>query len=267
MSSDAGSRQGCHFGCQARAEAGRQPRQQPIRNFQPHRIRHRRDGRACGPSIRDSTRVFRPGTAAARRTGRRRRPARRRTCVQPSSSSDAATSRRGDCLRIAQPPAQPPASAQHAPDAVRHGAAVARADIAARPEEIVGDGVGGSFRRALDDLQQIDRGGDSRGGGQAGRSGDADRSGTSVTVGWDKRGEYKGRSDTPSDRSWPRQSAPRIAYMVPPRHRAAALVAAALVAAALVIVSRRSHRPEPTGRAATARLRRRQYNPRVPSGS
>ena len=166
-----------HLSHQAGAEAGRQPRQQPVRNFQPHRLRHRGVVQRVPGDARQH-RIFRAGQWLRRElpAGERLRDAGLRPSLQQQR-------RRYQQARrlpgIAQPPAEAPAGAQHAPDAIRHGAPVTGADVAAGAKKIVGDGVGGAFHRAFDDLQQIDRGRDARGGGQAGRPGEAGTSGTS----------------------------------------------------------------------------------------
>ena len=82
---------------------------------------------------------------------------------------------------VAQPPSQAPARPQHAPDALGHGSAVTGADKAARPEEVVGHGVGGTFRSAFDDLKQVDDSGDPGGGSHNGKPGNAGRSSKAVT--------------------------------------------------------------------------------------
>ena len=71
--------------------------------------------------------------------------------------------------RLAADTSQVPVEAQplphHAPGDLRHGAAVAAPDIAARPEELVGHRVRRATGLGLLLLQQGDGGGDTGGGG------------------------------------------------------------------------------------------------------
>ena len=148
---------------QQRAQFGRvDARQQPVRHLQPHRVGHRRmvERAALEP----------PQRRLLRRRQRRRREPAAGEARPPGVAAAVQQQRRRHqqprCRPIAQPPAQPPTGAQHAPDPLRHRPPVAGADEPAGTEEVVGDRVRGA-RCLQDSSQQLDRGRDPRGGGQA----------------------------------------------------------------------------------------------------
>ena len=210
---------------QACAEPRSQARQQPVGDLEPNGLRH------GGVIERVAFELVRMPDSL-RSSGGGARTGRRRTSVERlmRSSLPAAMTPRPAILPIAaRHPATSRGGGGRAGSSTRDRRRLGgrRTDIAASTEEIVGHGIRGAFGGTFDHHQQVDRGGDACGGGQTGRSGNADRSSNSVTIRW---GIWR-PPDTPPCPVWPclrsrgpiRQSchppACRVRADVPRRHR------------------------------------------------
>ncbi len=153
------------LGCQRRAEAGGEVRQQPVRQFEPHRLRHRRmlERMAGERGQRGQFRGRERGGGELAAGERARQHGKAAAGAEQRRSGDT-QARRGGGIGAREPPGEPARRPQDLPGCLGDGAAVGGADVTPPTEEIIGDRVRRT-RAGVDGGEQLDTGGEARGRG------------------------------------------------------------------------------------------------------